>query len=465
MTDTTLFGGLSLAAIGVAAWGWVRMLLSRVVSLAVVRVQLYDQTANAVQLYCWRHCRRSPFGMVVFGSCNEYVRPRQKYQTVGFETAGADPVLFWRGWVPLFVGALRGGVNDAKPYSGASSYGIQGSLQLTFLRGTLQTDRLVQLALDELNQQRDSGNGQRYRIVRLMGSGRALATAGSPSEAPNALHTVNSTDVYLDKRLLGWRREELGPRLAEGAALDTLYLPVSAQQAVEELRRWKASEDWYHSRGIPWRRGWSLIGPPGTGKTSLVRALAQDLDLPVFVYDLASMSNKELVRHWEDMLGCTPCVALLEDLDTVFHGRENILKQDGGGLSFDCLLNCLSGIKSADGVITMITTNNAQHLDPALALAGEGEMASRPGRVDRVVRLGPLDREGRGRMARRIMADWPDIIEALVDTGNGDTGAQFQERCTQAALALRWNGVTVQEMTRRMPKLVQAPVECMADAA
>ena len=130
-----------------------------------------------------------------------------------------------------------------------------------------------------------------------------------------------------------------------------------------------------------------LYGPPGTGKTALARAFAEDLNMPIYVYNLAEISNHELIRDWGDMQVNVPCIALIEDVDNVFHGRENIARRDNmvqmmmpkkddkddrsrrdlyTPLTFDCLLNCLDGVERVDGVFTIITTNDISKVDPAL---------------------------------------------------------------------------------------------------
>ena len=61
-----------------------------------------------------------------------------------------------------------------------------------------------------------------------------------------------------------------------------------------------------------------------------------------------------------------------------------------------------------------------------------------PGRIDRVLELTPLDDRGRGKIAQRILAEWPDLWDELVAEGQGDTGAQFQERCARRAIELHY---------------------------
>ena len=170
------------------------------------------------------------------------------------------------------------------------------------------------------------------------------------------------------------------------------------------------------------------------------RALAQDLDLPVTSDDLATLDNRELREAWSRLLASAPCMALLEDVDGVFDGRTNKRGEAGGRLTFDGLLDCLGGLVVPRGVLTVVTTNHPEGLDPALGIArGDGTRSSRPGRLDRAVTFGPLDEAGRRHLAARVL-DGLDAAdqERLVAEGAGDTGAQFVDRCAAFALAVSW---------------------------
>jgi chaperone BCS1 len=149
------------------------------------------------------------------------------------------------------------------------------------------------------------------------------------------------------------------------------------EETLEDLRDFYRSSTWYADRGIPYRRGYLLHGPPGTGKTTLVLALAGELKLPVATLNLNNrLMSDESLRALVDGL---PAAALLliEDIDCAFKDWRNTTAASGVTLSG--LLNSLDGVSSRDGRVLFLTTNHPERLDPALL---------RPGRVDRKIELG-----------------------------------------------------------------------------
>lgn len=179
-----------------------------------------------------------------------------------------------------------------------------------------------------------------------------------------------------------------------------------------------------------------------TGKTAFVRALGQELDMPIFIFDLATMTNGDFLSRWEETVSAAPSIALFEDIDGVFHGRKNVscTSTMDQGLSFDCFLNVIDGVDNTDGVLKIVTTNNISHIDPALGINANGDgMSTRPGRIDKIVEFLPLDEAGKLKMAKRIFNGFPeqDWLHILKE-GEHDTGAQYQERCCSLAIKLFW---------------------------
>ena len=84
-----------------------------------------------------------------------------------------------------------------------------------------------------------------------------------------------------------------------------------------------------------------------------------------------------------------------------------------------------------------ITTNRLEHIDSALGCPDQG-ISTRPGRIDRTLLVGPLDEDSRVKLASRILFDRVDLQLRAVDEGDGDTAAQFQERCSRYALSTIW---------------------------
>jgi chaperone BCS1 len=154
------------------------------------------------------------------------------------------------------------------------------------------------------------------------------------------------------------------------------------------------SQLWYSNRRMPYRKGYLLHGPPGTGKSSLSFAIAGISGLDIYILSLSALTEASL-RSLFAMLP-SRCVILLEDIDAVSSNRsEDSLriatgssskesKSVGGKVSLSALLNVIDGVASQEGRILIMTTNYIERLDEALI---------RPGRVDKKVELGLADKQ------------------------------------------------------------------------
>lgn len=149
------------------------------------------------------------------------------------------------------------------------------------------------------------------------------------------------------------------------------------------------SKAWYSDRGIPYRRGYLLFGPPGTGKTSFATALAGHFRLEMYVL---SMSAEGLTdAGLETIFGSLPSrsVIVLEDVDSAGIIRETMSSKgkkgkSQKGVTLSGLLNAIDGPASAEGRILLMTSNSPDALDPALI---------RPGRIDRKILFGNASAE------------------------------------------------------------------------
>tara|TARA_B110000046_G_scaffold182183_1_gene215656 strand:+ start:1589 stop:2746 length:1158 start_codon:yes stop_codon:yes gene_type:complete len=135
---------------------------------------------------------------------------------------------------------------------------------------------------------------------------------------------------------------------------------------------------WYEKHCIPFRRGYLLHGPPGTGKTSLITAISSHLSRRLHRVSLVAphLNDDSLLTAVNS--AHSPAVLVFEDIDALFsHQRE---KLDQFNVTFSGLLNAIDGVcDSSKGLIFIFTTNHIERLDPALR---------RRGRVDMEIALG-----------------------------------------------------------------------------
>lgn len=219
-----------------------------------------------------------------------------------------------------------------------------------------------------------------------------------------------------------------------------LYIPSNLQTVKKEIDFFLKSQLWFKERGLVWKRGYILYGPPGTGKTSFVRSIAEEHKLPLHNFNLASFHNREFIARWKSLSSRgSMFIALFEDLDSVFHGRENITNVQGSepGMTFDTLLNCLDGADKAGGALVFINTNDYSKLDSALyQFNSDGsEVASRPGRIDRAIEFSYIEGEGKKLIANRIFKGMEHLIAPTIKKHSGKlTPAQFEEICKRLAM-------------------------------
>lgn len=170
--------------------------------------------------------------------------------------------------------------------------------------------------------------------------------------------------LWIANRWGSWDTREL-----EDRTLDQIFLADDQKERVTaDLGSFLQQEHDYARLGLPWHRGYMFEGPPGTGKTSFARALANHFKLDVYYIPLADMKGDsnllQLIAaiHSQSML-------LLEDID-VFHAtlaRESDDSDgDRDGLTLSGVLNSLDGVATPHGLVFVATSNRPQVLDDAL---------------------------------------------------------------------------------------------------
>lgn len=153
------------------------------------------------------------------------------------------------------------------------------------------------------------------------------------------------------------------------------------ESIIADIQTFRGEESWYIERGIPYRRTYLLYGPPGSGKSSMVWAIASHLKMNLAVVNMAikGMGDDDLRDCLADMPGNS--FGLIEDIDCIFQEREKG-DDDDSHVTFSGLLNALDGVAAAEGRIMFITTNHRDKLDAALL---------RPGRCDVHYEIGNAD--------------------------------------------------------------------------
>jgi hypothetical protein len=177
-------------------------------------------------------------------------------------------------------------------------------------------------------------------------------------------------------------------------------------------------EAWFRQHRLPFRRGYLLHGPPGNGKTSVVRAMMGSRGLDAYTLRLACERTDD--RDLEGVFGraaeAAPSILLFEDLDRVFP-RKN---ETHSKISLQTLLNCMDGVATADGVIVVATANEPTALDPAIL--------RRPGRFDRVVHFPNPSAELRRAYLYKLNAGGSAIdLDPVVSASEGFSFAQLRE--------------------------------------
>ena len=232
-----------------------------------------------------------------------------------------------------------------------------------------------------------------------------------------------------------------------GIRFDDVAGEDEAKESLAEIVDYLHNPSKYTDAGASMPKGILLVGPPGTGKTMLAKAVAGESNVPFF-----SISGSEFVEMFVGMGASkvrdlfsqakekAPCIVFIDEIDAIGQKRSGgaMGGNDEREQTLNQLLTEMDGFESNNGVIILAATNRPESLDPAL---------TRPGRFDRRVPVELPDLAGREAIlkvhARKIKPAEDVDFHTIARMASGASGAELANIINEAALRAVRNGRTI----------------------
>jgi len=257
-------GGAALGGI-IGFWNQIKRVIWKICNLGIQRVYIDQPLSHEIIGYLVQHGKRSAMYDKMFGGQDELLK-NGNTAMLPYEYFGKKPIFFRLGKWPVIYSANNGGNSDAQKQAPTNEKPVDNKscCSLTFIRGTIDVDKIIAKASDGCNQRRwchdsDSKSKQRRFFIEHFPS--------NTSEASLAYGSEGSSGKWFSMpsiRLIGYTENEIGKRIApRGSALSNLIFPEHIVKLIDEIKIWRESRSWYEGKCIPWKRGWALFGPPG----------------------------------------------------------------------------------------------------------------------------------------------------------------------------------------------------------
>ncbi len=236
----------------------------------------------------------------------------------------------------------------------------------------------------------------------------------------------------------GKNKAKVYVKSSDGITFDDVEGVDEAEESLVEIVDYLHNPDKYKEIGASMPKGVLLVGPPGTGKTMLAKAVAGEANVPFF-----SISGSEFVEMFVGMGASkvrdlfkqanekAPCIVFIDEIDAIGQKRNNsgMGANDEREQTLNQLLTEMDGFEGNSGVIILAATNRPESLDPAL---------TRPGRFDRRVPVELPDLKGREAIlkvhAKKIKIAQDVDFSRVARMASGASGAELANIINEAAL-------------------------------
>jgi len=431
MIDIKTAGIFAMGSTLGVLWGKLKSIFNSLRSLVIVKVDLFFPTSYAKHLWIAQNfffpiIKDKKIILVDYMGYNEY-------NSIP-ETIIISPLFYnYKGFVlykkkiPVFIN-----LDDDNEIRFVSFF---------FLRFTININKLLEDIYDKYKQSHNlyvDRNSERFSIEHMGGTKNSLkkyretdtieekeASSYKSDEKSDASkirniywnvrgrHYMVFNKFRLYKILKGdWRKIEKIHQKTRDDLLEekyNLYIPPEWNILIKDVKFWKENYELFIKNSVPHKRGCLLYGPPGSGKSMLVRYVADLLNIPVFVFHLNELDDYSFRNRFKN-IGNEKGIFLIEDIDSIYDKRKNIHKNMlGNYVSFETLINEIDGVDKIASFYFIVTTNNPQKIDKALIDYNKEKqkaIITRPGRIDIAVKLDYLDEKGKDFILSHIMKDY-----------------------------------------------------------